>query len=94
MSSVGEAPGIDLDCGIACHRITNWLDDELRLPRENASWLYHTGPACCYIHVTPLESRTFGTIALERTHLIAHGDAEALESFRKAFTLRFMSAGG
>ena len=94
MTDSGSAPGIDLDCGIACRRITSWLDDELHLPREGATWVYSEGAYSCRIQTEPLGNQTVGRITLERTRLTARGDAEALAPFRKAFTLRFISAGG
>jgi hypothetical protein len=91
---MSEEASIDLDCGIASRRITAWLDDELGLPREDGAWVCFHGQASCRICVEPLDSRPLGTILLERTRLVARGDAAAVEAFRKAFTLRFMSAGG
>lgn len=91
---MSEADGIDLDCGIAYRRMAAWLNDELGLGRYGGGWLYCKGPKACRIQAEPLESRVLGAVSLERTHLMAQGDAEALESFQRAFTLRFMSAGG
>ncbi len=85
---------IDLDCGIALHRITDWLDDELVLPTDDDGWIFSEGPRTCYVQATPLEPRTIATVSIERTHLTAHGDPEALAVFEKLFTLRFISAGG
>ena len=85
---------IDLDCGIACNRITAWLGDELGLTSQDGCWIYRDGQFSCEIQATPLEKRMLGAIGLERTHLTARGDAEALDSFQVSFTLRFMSAGG
>ena len=85
---------IDFDCGIAMGRITTWLTDELSLPVEDGAWVYSAGQQTCLIEVHPLQSRTLGAVNLERTHFIAHGDAEAIAELRKLFTLRFMSAGG
>lgn len=102
----GDA-SIDFDCGIAIKRITAWLDDELGLahtggaqceafdvPSPGTTWDYPRGQASCHVRLEPLESRPLGMVHLERTRLTAWGDAGALEEFRKAFTLRFMSAGG
>ena len=88
------ADALDLDCGIATSRITSWLDDELGLPCSDCCWTFSEHHRTCLVQVEPLESRTFGTISLERTRLIAHGDSEAVESFNRLFTLRFISAGG
>ena len=89
---------LDFDCGIAYTRIASWLDDELRLPRHDGTWLYKPKPpndqGSCIIRLEPLESRALGAIALERTRLTARGNAEALASFERLFTLRFISAGG
>ena len=85
---------IDLDCGIAMNRITRWLDDELALPAVGDSWVYRENQHACTIQVRPLANRRIATLSLERTHLLAQGDATAIESFRKLFTLRFISAGG
>ena len=85
---------IDLDCGIALHRITDWLDDELALPTSDDGWVFSEGHRICYVQAIPLEPRTIATVSIERTRLTAHGDAEALAVFEKLFTLRFISAGG
>lgn len=89
-----DAHFLDVDCGISHARIASWLDDELALPRSGEGWIFSEENGSCLVKVTPLESRVFGTIALERTRLIASGDAEALAAFEKLFTLRFISAGG
>ena len=99
----GETNRLDLDCGIAYARIAAWLDDELALSREDGSWVFHeasqpsrpehTGQTC-RITLEALENRTFRRVSIERTRLVAEGDAGALESFEKLFTLRFISAGG
>ncbi len=99
----GETNRLDLDCGIAYARIAAWLDDELALPRESGSWVFHeanqptrpehTGQTC-RVSLEPLESRAFRNVSIERARLVAEGDAGALESFEKLFTLRFISAGG
>ena len=85
---------LDLDCGIATARITQWLDDELCLPRIHGAWVFSDQGRICRIEAIPLASRMLGQVAIERTHLVAHGDSEALSSFYKLFTLRFISAGG
>ena len=85
---------IDLDCGISYARIASWLDDELALPRDQGRWLYVCGTESCLIALEPLENRTLGNISLERTHLNVDGDPAAIASFKKLFTLRFISAGG
>ena len=89
-----DAQHLDLDCGISHARIAAWLDDELALPRSEGGWAFFAGDRSCHVEVTPLESRVFSTIALERARLTASGDAEALAAFEKLFTLRFISAGG
>ena len=91
---VSDAGHLDLDCGISHARIAAWLDDELRLPRDRRGWTFSVGYHACLVEVSPLESRALGPIALERARLTASGDAEALASFEKLFTLRFISAGG
>lgn len=85
---------IDLDCGITYARIAAWLDDELALPFDDEHWTYESEAQRCRISLEPLENRSFGTISLERSHLVASGDPDALSSFEKLFTLRFISAGG
>lgn len=85
---------IDLDCGIAYARIASWLDDELALPRERECWVYALGDQACTITLEPLEDRLLGAVRLERSHLVALGNHDALASFEKLFTLRFISAGG
>ena len=89
-----DANRIDLDCGISYARIASWLDDELALPREQECWVYTLGDQTCTIALEPLEDRPLGAVRLERSHLTVHGDPDALASFEKLFTLRFISAGG
>ena len=89
-----DARHLDLDCGISHARIASWLDGELGLPRTKSGWTFSLGNRTCLVEVSPLESRVLGTIALERAHLTASGDDEALAAFEKLFTLRFISAGG
>ena len=89
-----DANRIDLDCGISYARIASWLDDELVLPRERECWIYALGMQTCAIALEPLEDRPLGAVHLERSHLTVHGDPDALVSFEKLFTLRFISAGG
>ena len=89
-----DANRIDLDCGISYARIASWLDDELALPREQECWVYTLGGQTCTIALEPLEDRPLGAVRLERSHLTAHGERNALASFEKLFTLRFISAGG
>ena len=86
--------GIDLDCGIAYKRIRAWLDDELHLTKDGDFWVFCFEGGSCRICAHPLESRTIGAVNLERTHVTANGNANALTAFEKAFTLRFISAGG
>ena len=85
---------LDLDCGIACTRIASWLDDDLTLSYAEGSWTYTAQGQSCRIALEPLENRTLGHVSLERTHLTAQGDPDALAEFEKLFTLRFISAGG
>lgn len=89
-----DAQHLDLDCGISHARIAAWLDDELGLSRSGDGWVFSAGQGTCLVDVSPLESRVFGTIALERARLRVSGDAFALAAFEKLFTLRFISAGG
>lgn len=89
-----DANRIDLDCGISYARIASWLDDELALPREQECWVYTLEMQTCTIALEPLEDRPLGAVRLERSHLTALGDRDALASFEKLFTLRFISAGG
>ena len=89
-----DANRIDLDCGISYARIASWLDDELALPREQECWVYTLGDQTCTIALEPLEDRPLGAVRLERSHLTTHGERNALASFEKLFTLRFISAGG
>lgn len=100
LNNTDNPNGIALDCGIAFSRIRHWLDDELSLPREpsvgeNATaWRYVESGSVCRIEASPLNEGRIGPLSLERTYLTAQGDAEALASFQRRFTLRFMSAGG
>ena len=89
-----DANRIDLDCGISYARIASWLDDELALPRERGCWVYTLETQTCTIALEPLDDRPLGAVHLERSHLTVHGDPDALASFEKLFTLRFISAGG
>lgn len=82
------------DCGISTWRIDAWLSDELALKREGSAWVYREADSVCQVKTEPLESRILGTVALERTALSVEGEDAAVASFERAFTLRFMSAGG
>ena len=104
MSMLGDGRTLNLDCGIAYARIASWLDDELHLPYLDGRWLYRPESSfdqenrqetsTCTIALEPLESRPLGAIVLERSHLTAQGNPDALASFERLFTLRFISAGG
>ena len=100
MSAADDSgPSIDLDCGIAYRRIRAWLDDELHLTiggdcKGGDCWVFTFEGDSCFVHAQPLESRAIGAVNLERTHVVATGNANALAAFEKAFTLRFISAGG
>ena len=85
---------LDLDCGIAYTRIEPWLSEELGLSCEGASWVFSEGDQVCRIQLERLEPRMHSLIGIERTRLLAEGDAAALERFERLFTLRFLSAGG
>lgn len=85
---------LDFDCGIAYARLETWLRDELRLSFDGSSWLYPTEVGPCAVQIEPLESRPLGIVQLERSRLFASGGEDALALFNKAFTLRFVSAGG
>ena len=85
---------LDLDCGIAFARIEQWLSEELGLPREGTFWVFSECDQMCRIQLNRLEPRTVGLASIERTRLLAEGDATALERFERLFTLRFLSAGG
>lgn len=89
-----DGNNLDLDCGISYERIAAWLDGELSLPHEQDCWIYDVDGEACQITLEPLETRTLGIIKLERSHLVASGDSNALETFERLFTLRFISAGG
>ena len=85
---------MDLDCGIAYDRIASWLSDELSLPCEGARWTFAADGSSCTVTLDRLEPRRFTNLELERSHLVAKGDASAVDAFERLFTLRFMSAGG
>ena len=93
MSGMNERT-LDFDCGIAYERLFVWLDEELALARSNGSWTFDDRGSTCTVTLEPLESRSFAHLELERTHLEASGQAAAVATFEKLFTLRFMSAGG
>ena len=85
---------LELDCGIAYARIAGWLDHELALPREGEAWQFGESGSCCSISAEAQDDRMFARVGIPRTRLVAEGDAEAVDAFQRAFTLRFMSAGG
>ena len=85
---------LDLDCGIALPRIAGWLAGELSLLRDGGSYAFRQGECTCAVTLERLDNRTIGLLDLERTRLVAQGDAPAVDAFEKLFTLRFMSAGG
>lgn len=85
---------VDLDCGISPTRIISWLDSHPACAREGDAWVFPEGESACLVEATPLDSRDLGHVRLERTRLVARGDAAAVAAFERAFTLRFMSAGG
>ena len=89
-----DANRIDLDCGISYARIASWLDDEMALPHVQDCWVYTLEMKTCTSAREPFEDRPLGAVRLERSHLTALGDRDALASFEKLFTLRFISAGG
>ena len=93
-----ERERIEVDCGIACERIRTWLDDELSLERRPAGesdvWVFTAEGGRCVIEIAPLEPRTLGRVAIERTSVAITGDDSTIARFRKLFTLRFVSAGG
>ena len=88
------AKTLDFDCGIAYERIASWLDDELHLPVNAGKWVYGSPGETCEIALSRLEPREFAQLEIERSHLIAQGDAQAVDAFEHLFTLRFISAGG
>ena len=68
---------------------------DVHTSREDArSYEFPTGETCCMVTLTPLENRSVGKVTLERTHLRVEGTKEAVDSFMRLFTLRFISAGG
>ena len=85
---------LDLDCGIAYERIEQWLSEGLGLSCDGTCWVFYEGDQTCCIQLERLEPRMHSLIGLERTRLLAEGDAAALERFERLFTLRFLSAGG
>lgn len=85
---------LDFDCGIAYERLFAWLDEELALARSDGNWTFEDGGSTCTVALEPLENRSFARLELERAHLVVRGHAEAVATFEKLFTLRFMSAGG
>ena len=88
---------ISLDCGIAYARIESWLETELPTTvatGEDGSWIFEASGETCRIRIEPLQPRTYGPIALERTLLTVDGAKPAVDEFQRLFTLRFCSAGG
>lgn len=63
-------------------------------PEGARSYEFPAGESCCMVTLTPLENRSVGKVTLERTHLRVEGTQEAVDSFMRLFTLRFISAGG
>ena len=88
---------LDLDCGIALNRIATWLDADLACPRNGDAWHFQNEEAACTIELTDLGSHALSThdaMQVQRTRLLATGNAQAIESFCHQFVLRFISAGG
>ena len=102
---VDETQNITLDCGIPYARLTAWLDDELTLSRaDDGLWTFACEKApddsqarvasTCQVGLTRLEDRALSNFALEHTQITIDGDAAAVATLMKLFTLRFISAGG
>lgn len=85
---------IELDCGRPYTQVHAWLEDELGLSCQDATWLFERDGSSCAISIKPLPPRSFRHLALERTHIEAEGDERMIDAFMQLFTLRFISAGG
>ena len=86
---------IKLDCGRPYAHLHAWLCDELGLDQEDGRWVFRIdGGACCMVAIEALEARQVSGLQLQRTSVEATGDTAALDAFMRAFTLRFISAGG
>jgi len=86
---------LSFDCGIARARLETWLTEEMALDRcESGGWHFTSEDGMCSVELGNLESRTLGSVSIERTRLAITGDVEAVDTFMHLFTLRFMSAGG
>ena len=94
MATSADIQGVNLDCGIAYERLQGWLEDELALPCEDGAYAYRFGSAGCSVRIEPLEPRCIGRVSIQRTGLHVEGSSVAVEPFMRAFTLRFISAGG
>lgn len=94
MGNDGTCTFVDLDCGIAGRRIVGWLDDELELLFDGGWWFYDSQGHSCTVAIEPLDNRRLGSVELERTRLLVQGERVAVDAFMRAFTLRFVSAGG
>ena len=85
---------LELDCGIPKARLSAWLDDELGLPGKDGTWVFTAEGSTCRVALAPLESRSLGSVSIERTALTIEGEEPAQGTFMRLFTLRFASAGG
>ena len=85
---------MQFDCGISMARLAGWLDEELRLARDEGGWVFCHEGSICHVTLDRLENRKLGSYSIERTMLSAEGDDGALAEFERLFTLRFASAGG
>ena len=81
MATSADIQSVNLDCGIAYERLQGWLEDELGLPEEDGGYAFACKDARCMVRI-------------ERTSLHIEGSSAAVEPFMRAFTLRFISAGG
>ena len=94
MATSADIQSVNLDCGIAYERLQGWLEDELGLPEEDGGYAFACKDARCMVRIEPAEPRPIGQVRIERTSLHIEGSSAAVEPFMRAFTLRFISAGG
>ena len=86
---------IEIDCGIAYERLASWLDAELAAVQDSkGAWLVPFGQSSCEVMLDALPPQALGSLELERTRMVAQGRVEAIDSLKRRFDLRFLSAGG
>lgn len=81
---------LQINSGIDYKRIIAYLEDELRLFRDDAGGYLADG---CVIQLEPLDSSD-NVLKIQRTLVTFSGEEEACRMQQKQFRMRFLSAGG